>query len=284
MSFKAVLVSVDESPVLTSILDTAYLVSSRFAAYLEGYHVRPTLSAIVPGDGFAGGVPYQVETLEQDNIELARRAREAFDAYRQEKSLAWSKGTAPQDTCTVGWKEGASPENDIGSYGRLFDLVVVGRPGRDWAVPSMTVLESALFESGRPLLIAPPTAPKSIGDTILIAWNGSTESARAVGFAKPLLAEAKRVVVLTVEGAFVPGPSAAELAGYLARSGIQAEAREIPQDGRSPGAVILEEAVGVQADLIVKGAYTHSRLRQMIFGGATSHLLNEAEVPVFMTH
>jgi nucleotide-binding universal stress UspA family protein len=148
----------------------------------------------------------------------------------------------------------------------------------------MTTLEAALFESGRPILIAPPRPPEALGKNIVIAWNGSTETARTIAFAMPFLAQAERVNVLTVEGGGVLGPTGTEVVRHLGRSGISATAAEVAPGERSVGEAILEEAAAEGADLLVKGAYTHSRLRQMIFGGATSHILDAADLPVFMAH
>ena len=118
---------------------------------------------------------------------------------------------------SFGWLDRA-PDGDafVGSYGRVFDIVVAGRPGASrWSRPSMTTIEAGLFEAGRPVLIAPPSPPQRMGETILIAWNGSTEQARTTTIALPLLKRANRVVVLTVQGGTVPGPTGEQLARYL---------------------------------------------------------------------
>jgi nucleotide-binding universal stress UspA family protein len=144
------------------------------------------------------------------------------------------------------------------------------------------LLEAVLFESGRPILISPPDAPRSLGERIVIAWNGSTETTRAISLAMGFIAKAEWVMVLAVEGGMVEGPAAEEVRRMLGRSGIAAEARTVKPEGRSTGQAILAEAEAANADLVIKGAYTHSRLRQMIFGGATTHLINETGLPVFM--
>ncbi len=148
----------------------------------------------------------------------------------------------------------------------------------------MSTLETALFESGRPILIAPPNAPDHVGETVMIAWNGSPKSARTIAMTMRVLKQAKKVVVLVVEGAGVPGPTADEVARHLQRNGVAVEARTVQRGSRSPGVAILEEAATDGCDLLVKGAYTQSRLRQMIFGGATSHIIAETSLPVLMAH
>lgn len=176
------------------------------------------------------------------------------------------------------------PDAFIGSYGRVFDLIVLGRPGRDAQTPRMAPLEAALFESGRPVLIAPPTRPNELGRNVLVAWNGSTEQARTNAFAMPLLQGADEVTVLTVEGGMTPGPTGQEAALHLARNGVPAVAVTVAPAGHTTGEAILDQARLRGCDLIVKGAYAQSRLRQMIFGGATRHILGHATLPVLMAH
>ena len=170
----------------------------------------------------------------------------------------------------------------MGSLGRLYDLTVLPRPGPKGG--RVTAFEAALFDSGRPVLMAPPVAPATIGDSILIHWNRSTETARAIALAMPLLVKAKRVQFLFVEGNSVSGPSARDAAGHLLAHGINATEKSVDAKGRNAGEVILAEAKAYGADLLLKGAYTQSRLRQMIFGGATSHILARAELPVLFAH
>ncbi|MBP0617200.1 universal stress protein [Jiella mangrovi] len=171
----------------------------------------------------------------------------------------------------------------LGAYGRAFDLTVVCRPRPEGA--SITTLESALFESGGPILIAPPhPVEKGFGETIVVAWNGSSETARTIAFARPLLRAAKRVIVLADDGGLGDQPSGALVQRRLALSGVPVDLKLIASGGIRSGDAILAEAAALGCDLLLKGAYTQSRLRQMIFGGATSQILAKAEIPVFMAH
>jgi nucleotide-binding universal stress UspA family protein len=149
----------------------------------------------------------------------------------------------------------------------------------------MVTLESALFESGRPVLIAPPTSPRSLASKVLIAWNCSTEQARTMADAMPLLRLAERITICTVEGATVAGPSGEQMARSLKLNGITAEPITLkPVGKRNAGETLLAKADELGCDLIIKGAYTQSRLRQMIFGGTTRHILANAKLPVLMAH
>ena len=105
-----------------------------------------------------------------------------------------------------------------------------------------------------------------------------------MAFSAPLLRRAKRVIVTSAETGMVPGPSGEQVARYLRNCGIQAETMSVPGSGRGAGEAFLANAASVGCDLLIKGAYTQSRLRQMIFGGATSHILSATTVPVFMAH
>jgi nucleotide-binding universal stress UspA family protein len=160
----------------------------------------------------------------------------------------------------------------------------MGRPGRAPQDPRTPPLEAALFESGRPVLIAPATAPQVIGENVLVAWNGSTEQTRTTAFAMPLLREARQVTVLSVEGGMTPGPTGEEVAHYLRLNGVAATAVTATPGTRTTGEAILDHAKTHGCDLLVKGAYTQSRLRQMVFGGATRHILASATLPVLMAH
>jgi nucleotide-binding universal stress UspA family protein len=126
--------------------------------------------------------------------------------------------------------------------------------------------------------------PNEIGRSIAIAWNGSTETARAVSLAMPLLRAATKVTVLTVRGGTVPGPSGEQIARTLRINGMPAQALDVDNEGRAVGEVILATAKDLGADLLVKGAYTQSRLRQMIFGGPTRYLLERSTIPMLMAH
>jgi nucleotide-binding universal stress UspA family protein len=285
---RTILVNLEISPVLDSALECALLAAKRFGSYVEGLHMRPGQPDIIAAgaDGFVAAAPDLVASFEREARERAERARDAFEAFMDRHGLPHAAAQPAGDGVRADWRvEGSSGHAAIGGIGRVFDLIVVGRPLKDAVAPSMAALETALFESGRPLLIAPPTPPQVLGEDIVIAWNCSTETARTVAFVMPFLVRAKRVTVLTVQKGTVPGPSAAELARNLQRHGLAAvDWREVPCTDRTPGETVLRQARELGADLLVKGAYTQSRLRQLIFGGVTSHILAEAELPVLMAH
>jgi nucleotide-binding universal stress UspA family protein len=171
----------------------------------------------------------------------------------------------------------------IGIIGRAYDLIVMPQPG---ALPKMpeSVFETALFDSGRPVLVVPPRFGGMVGKKILFAWNGSTESARAISLAMPVMSGAQSIDVLSVDGAIVPGPSSAEIAESLRSHGLNVTSQHVKPGTRTAGQTIVDTAIAGGCDLIVKGAYTQSRLRQMIFGGMTRHLILHSPLPVLFSY
>jgi nucleotide-binding universal stress UspA family protein len=287
MTMRGILVHVDEHRALQSVLTSALLVAKRFDAQVEGLHARPGAPRIIPVAPEGAFIPASeiVEDLERADRDLDRQLRERFDAFMREHGVPAVGSVLAGAEVAAAWRDDAAAGYEaLGSIGRAYDLIVVGRPLPGAAVPSMSALEAALFESGRPILIAPPTPPDKIGEVVVVAWNGSTETARTIALAMPFLTQAETVVVLSVEDGMVPGPSGTEIALGLVRNGIAARTQQIRAGERSTGAAILEECAAQGADLLLKGAYTHSRLRQMIFGGATSHILGAAELPVVMAN
>ena len=277
---KSLLLPIDPHLPMQAPLETALLVARTFESYVEGFALRPAPIEYIPID-MVGGLTWAGSEVDDDDT--IAQAKALFDAFMRERGIERRTEAAAGLGC--GWLENAPyGEAFAGSYGRVFDLTVVARPNPGQPRTSMLTLEAALFESGRPILMAPPTAPATLGNTVVIAWNGSDETARAAHYARPFLERARRVIVLTVESGMVPGPSGEQVALWLRRNGIAAEAITAPPDRRSPGETILAQSAALGCDLLVKGAYTQSRLRQMIFGGATSYILSKATLPVLLAH
>jgi nucleotide-binding universal stress UspA family protein len=277
-AMKTILIPTEDHDCMQAVLETARLVAQIFDSYMEGIAVRPAVGTYVtvePVSSLAISGAFDEDT--------AREARATFERFMHANAVpAGAEGRA---VSSWGWpRNEAVDDSVIGTYGRVFDLIVLGRPGRDVENPRMPPLEAALFESGKPVLIVPKTAPKSIGRHILVAWNGSTEQAHTNAFAMPFLQRAEHVTVLAIEGHMSDGPTGEQATQHLRRNGVNATAMTLKEGSRSPGDIILEQAAKLGCDLLVKSAYTQSRLRQMIFGGMTRHILANATLPVFMAH
>jgi len=267
---------------MPAALEAALLIARACDSYIEGFAVRPSAPSYVtiePVSGLAFPGPYEADA--------AIQARGQFESFMQAHGVPQAK--REQTSFSYAWQwEDAVDDTVIGSHGRVFDLIVLGRPGPEPQNPRMAPLEAALFDSGRPVLIVPSTTPQTLARNILVAWNRSTEQARTNAFALPLLRLADKVTVLTVEGGTTTGPSGEEAALHLRRNGVKATSLTVNTGarlgGEAAGEVTLQHAASLGCDLLVKCAYTQSRLRQMIFGGATRHILANATLPIFMAH
>jgi nucleotide-binding universal stress UspA family protein len=185
---------------------------------------------------------------------------------------------------SASWREEDGRQNAVvGMSGRVYDLIIVEQPEKLASIAEAT-LEDALFESGRPVMMVPKVGGPSLGDTIAIAWNGSTETALTVALSMPFLQQAREVVVVAVGPQHMPepGPTGEELARGLEGHGFSVSLRTAFGRQKPQGESFLKEAVAAGADLMLKGAYTQSRIRQMIFGGATRHIIMESRIPVIM--
>ncbi len=207
-------------------------------------------------------------------------------ASRQELLVWLSKRSPKFDTrdLTI---ENAVDEDQIVAHARMADLVVLAR-GPEHAAARRALIADILFKSGRPLLLVPSRAQKREWNRFVVGWNASANAIRAIAGAMPLLKQAALVVIATVDAA----PSAAghgeapghELAAHLARHGVRAEVRNLDGLGRGPERALCDEAMAIDADALVIGAYGHSRAQEFIFGGVTRELLAAAPVPLFLAH
>lgn len=271
---RSLLVPVEDFAETETTLAVACQLAARFGATIDAVALRPVQFQVVGAEPI---VAVSFPSSSEDDSEAVASARRRFDAFAAKRATA--------DNVRLRWRAGTTiDDNGLGSLGRVYDIAVVGRPNGAGLGPRMTTLESVLFDSGRPVLLAPPKPRATFGDNVVISWNCSTESARTIAFALPLILGAKRVTVLTVVGSTVPGPSGGEVVEYLAAHGVKAGEVTLPAGDRKPGIAILQEAERLGCDLLVKGAYTQSRLRQMIFGGATSQILAATDLPVIMAN
>ena len=281
---KTILLPIVDDDSAAFALETTYRLSARFGSYVEGLFVRAPVPAVPRGPV----PPHFLNQYREYWDQSAENARRRFAAFMNKRNVPFREITVRSPTSTAWWRELEGERDEIiGSYGRLFDLVVIGRTPPEVAPDWLSACETALFYCGRPVIVGPGRVAETVGETVVVAWNGSTETARTLSLAMPVLKGAKTVTVLSVSGAtggMVPGPGGDEVAVHLAAAGINATAKTVPAKGRSAGETLLAEAGSLGADLLVKGAFTHSRLRQMVFGGTTRHILAAAEIPVFIAH
>lgn len=273
--FKTLLVPIDPRPRSMRSLDIAGRIANRWDSHVIGLYVKPPM--YLPA-GLEGGAEALAELQRRTMAELVAEARARFDAGVKAAGLTRSEWrTADGDI-----------DEAVALHARLADLVIVNQSDPD-ADTRTNFADAVVLWLGRPMLVVPYTGEfRSLGDRVLVAWNASREAARAVTDALPFLQRAQHVVVLSVAGR--PAPRAADevpgtdVAVYLARHGVKVELAPTVAVDVDAGNEILSRANDYGADLIVMGAYGHSRAREVVFGGATRTVLRSMTVPVLMSH
>ena len=253
---------------------------------VEVLHVRRDPRDAIPlvGEGLSPDlVQRMLDEATHDADRRAHQARATFDAWRERSGAAVAAEPGAPEALTTRWTETVGRlERIVPTTGRLVDLIVLSRPGTS-GVDGQEAVEAALFGSGRPVLLVPQDAPMR-RDVAAIFWNGSAEATRAVAAALPALQRCDAVHILQLEEHPDAAPARSPLADYLAWHGIIASLTALAADYRDPGEALLQEAARLGANLIVMGAYTHSRMRQMVLGGVTSHVMTAASVPILLSH
>jgi nucleotide-binding universal stress UspA family protein len=267
------------------VLETAMMAAQRFNSHIVGLHSLTTEYAVVFGGEMGFSISSEVDrTLEREGHERREQARRLFRDFMNAKGVPIGSMAPGHNGPSASWREEDGRQNAVvGMIGRVYDLIVVEQPEKLASIAEAT-LEDALFESGRPVLMVPKRSPPTLGEVVAIAWNGSTETAVTVAMGMPFLKQAKRVVVVSVGPQHMPepGPEGEELASALERHGMEVSLRTAYGRQKAQGESFLKEAMEAGADLLLKGAYTQSRIRQMIFGGGTRHIIMEARIPVLM--
>ena len=282
MPYKTILVHLNNDLRVPRLINAAVQLALSSNAHLTGLfvvpHVMPVSSSIFPG--ISGAI-----------------IKSGLDSYRKTAEVAHvafeeaTKGLPFVAEWRLHEPKQAGYVDAVVDHARTADLIICAQKESDWDMGDMfDVPDWLALDSGRPVLVIPKTAPiNTLAERILVAWNNSRESARAVFDALPLLKTAKEVRVLCVEEPSKPQTQrdhpAAEICAALARNGVNCIADQIrPSKHREPGEELLEQVAKNDCDLLVMGCYGRSRLREFILGGASRHVLKHATVPVLMSH
>lgn len=276
MALKDLLVHVDNDPACSSRVDVAVALAAKHAAHLTGLHAMtwPRLPGYVEME-----IPQSFLDLQRSHmLERAHEAEKRFHERTRRLGVQAEWRAVEGDVVQT-----------VKLHARYVDLTIVGQ-GRDVTDASADLAflpEELALGVGRPVLIIPRYGTfETVGERVLIAWNGTREATRAVNDAIPLLRTAAMVTVLAVDppDGSAPRVPSADIALHLARHGIVAEAASTRSADIRVGDVLLSRAADLSVDLIVMGAYGHSRVREMALGGATRSMLQQMTVPVLMSH
>jgi nucleotide-binding universal stress UspA family protein len=280
MSWKDILVFVADTGIDEPAIALAEQLARRYDAHLAAAFLTP-----LPDEPLA----YEPTVVAGVWAELLGRARAQAEAERAALARRLERSASG---CELRVAEALS--RDLGRvaavHARYADIAVFARPieGEHGDLRS-EIIEGVLFHAGRPALITPPDwGDRPIGARVLVAWDASREATRALADAAPLIDSAETVIVVTVDAKprlFGHGEHpGANIAAHLSRRGKHVEVRNVDGAGKPVSAALIEQARAINADLIVMGGYASSRLREMVFGGATRDLLRKSEAPLLMSH
>jgi len=275
--FKSILAVSEGGPDAVMSFKLASRVAAAFDGTVDALHLP-----VGPAGGAVGGLAMSGEAMplimELDEGRLAERSKESERAYKE--VLGANKGSTytAAETATL---------DTMVAMGRCSDVLVLGRPGSDPENVAPATVEAAIHECARPVMIAPPQPGSGAFGTVIVAWNGSFQAARAVEYALPFLAKAASVTLLVV-GSTPDEVGAAYLARNLGRHGIKATIDAIDPgavSGRARGRALLDYTHGKGADLLVMGAYGRGQVMSFLgLGGATGKVISSCRVPILMAH
>lgn len=283
MTLKDLLVVVDSSAASDNRVELAASLAAEHGAQLIGLYILPLPEPSQAEEETGTGkiVEDLITVYNREEQELARVAQGRFEAAIERHGIRgeWRTG-------------GGFASEEAAVHARYVDLAVVGQvdPKLKRAVMPPLLPEEVALSTGRPILVTPfSPGPTRTGNRILVAWNARREATRAVNDALPLLSKAESVTVLVVNPEqWVIAPHGeepgADIALHLARHGVTVRVERALSEDVSVGEVLRAKAREIGADLIVMGAYGHSRARELILGGVTRDILREMPVPVFMSH
>jgi len=278
MAFKDILVIMDNSKACAARLDVAVNLAREHDGHLIGLFVRTT--PYVPQFVMSQLGPEVAEVQRQHAEDAAAAAKALFERKTQGVHSEWRAVDGMLiDQCTL--------------HAKYVDVVVAGQHDSDddLADGQGELIDHLVLDAGRPVLVVPYAGTfESVGRRVMVAWNATREASRAAHDALPVLCKADRVEVVAVNGHNGHGRDghgdlpAADICTHLARHGVKCEAEHIEARDMDVGATLLSRAMDESIDLIVMGAYGRSRIRELVLGGATRHLLRHMTVPVLMSH
>lgn len=270
-----------------TVLDAAIAMARPDGAHVQCLHTR--IDPVETATLYKSMTPYHLKLMSEISGKIADEersksdhAKAAFDEACKRHALTVSENPQNAGGVSIGWKEMETLLNETLHEARYHDLVVMARD----AELSSERIVSVLMQSGRPVLIAPPKPVNAIGRNIAIAWKAEAESARALSAASSVLTHADRISILTVcEGSAEDGRASAEnLAAQLRWRGLRVDVQVEMSALSATSSGIKEMAYNCDADLLIMGAYGHSRVREFVLGGVTRGVLADCALPVLMFH
>jgi nucleotide-binding universal stress UspA family protein len=289
---KIVLLPISGSSADADVFATALDVARSFDAHLIGLHVRPDVrrdvaSLAASDGGMSAGIDTMLERMEADADAREKAASDSWHSFCTKNAIPAADAPADKGV-TAEWASEIGVEADwLAEYGRAADLIVVGRGDPQWG-PDYVLMEAALMDTGKPVVIAPRTTeptPPPLNGVVGIAWKDTREAGGAVLAALPLIRAAGHVTIFVVSEDDADGDkSHLRLLRALRWHNANVSIQPLREHSRPAVAVLMDAAAQANCGLLVMGGYGHTRLREAVFGGFTRAVLEAAPLPVLMAH
>jgi hypothetical protein len=283
---RIILIPVADRPECANALRTAFEIGKKLDANLFGCHIRAHRESNVALPAGLGSLADATAWESAAKGKTTKKSSAAASALFSEVANRHDYPIIKRPKATSGavWIEKVgSPSKVLSNLGPVSDLVIVSRPATKDGKLARLFLDAALLNTSRPVLVLPQSRTSAIGKRISIAWNQSAEAAQSVSAAMPMLRHAEQVNIITCGPESGVGPKSAQLANYLRFWGVKAERVKAPK-AKNDAKALMAAYQETNSDLMVMGAYSHSRLRETMFGGVTEYMLNRANIPVLMLH
>jgi nucleotide-binding universal stress UspA family protein len=287
MTLRTVLTMLDGAAGDAIDLEAARHLANDFGCHVDLLHVRRDALGAMPmvGEGLSADLIEMVQAqVEKEEQAVADKCQAAFRAWLKSSGIAEVAVPMVSAKPSARLLDVTGHQGDqMARYGKLTDLVLLRSPSLDDGDLSAAA-EAAIYDTGRPVLFTPRQELASLGKRVSVFWNDTAEASRAAQAALPFLKKADAVQVKAVETDEFDPQTVRDFAASLGWHGVKAEVRLLKPDHRAAGEALLDAAWDFEADLVVMGAFSHSRLREMILGGVTRHILQVAGRPVLMMH
>ena len=271
-------------------LAAALQIARPFAAHLECLHIRPDLAALLSRvrpailEGEADAIARAMTVVQEEGARSAERASHTFAQFCTAEDIQLRELPPAPTQLSASFREDIGDELErLVAHTRRHDMAVVKGGNEQEGGLGLSGVGRLVLSAGRPVLLAPTISARAIRSAV-VAWKDTPEASRAIGAAMPILERAGQIFVVTAAEDDDPPSDPEGVVSLLQWHGLKAEAHRIEPRGRDAHDAVLETARAADADLLVAGAYGHNRLREVVFGGFTEGLLEDASIPVLLLH
>ncbi len=287
MSIKTILVPLDGSEKSMNVLDTALVVAKRFNAHIAALHISESALNSSTFANISSNLKESIMREErQSQDDAARQIRNLVESFAKKRRITFSDNPEVSDKVSVSFNHEHGDVNDVlVRWARYHDTVAVCRPQKS---PNKlrigkvgSSVESLMMESGKPVLMVPPDWTVKKAQHAVVAWNDSLEASKALSMTLPWLVQMKKVTIVVAKSRTEGGEKVRQ---QLAWHGINAQIEVLNRRRQSAGKRLLKICESIDADFLVMGAFSHSRVKQRLFGGVTDHVLENANILTVMVH